>query len=543
MKKLKYLLVMLLLVPVTGKAAINCSTPGTVESGETFGVTFYGSVVGNAPIWFGKLASDGNVSYSSGDLTIAGEETNNFSRTVYFTAGNPGDASFYAYDVDVASDSESFDNSNRCYVEITSATRPNGSEYSANIYDGVYDDEDLNLSSNNFLKSLEVSNYKISPTFKKETLDYSLIVGGDVEKVSLKAELEDENADLSYPSEVELKEGINKVEIVVIAENGETKKYVINITRKEKNPLEVTINKKKYTVFKKETSLKIPEGFTKTTITIDKQEVVAYKNKFSNYILVTLVDTEGNASWFIYDQNNGSYTKYSELKSDNIRLVILKPDKKDIPHRYKSIIFNIGTEEVNGYMLEYESPFRLVYALNMNTGEKSFYLYDINEKTFQRFYNTQVNIYRELVKKLEVIIICLLSVILILLIVIICQMIMKRKIKKYMIHPKEKIEKSEDLEIVVKEEEPIKTEEIINEPEIKEKKKKNKKVMTEETNTDIIEEKIDKVIENKENVEETIKLDVVDEYQDQEPLSKKELKRKLKEEKKQLRKERKEFLD
>ena len=40
--------------------------------------------------------------------------------------------------------------------------------------------------------------------------------------------------------------------------------------------------------------------------------------------------------------------------------------------------------------------------LNILTGEKSFYLYDINEKTVQRFYNDQVLIYIDLVKKCKI---------------------------------------------------------------------------------------------------------------------------------------------
>ena len=40
--------------------------------------------------------------------------------------------------------------------------------------------------------------------------------------------------------------------------------------------------------------------------------------------------------------------------------------------------------------------------LFFDTGEKAFYLYDMQENTFQRFYNTQVEIYRDLLKKLEI---------------------------------------------------------------------------------------------------------------------------------------------
>ena len=543
--KIKVLLFLLVLIPFKASALstnISCSSTGEVYVGDSFNVTIYGQASEEAYWQSDYVYSSSNLRLTSGSGAVFSDNaSSSLSKTYTFTALSTGTASVnQTFIVSDYNGNESTITSNTCYINIVQPSSPSDS-YSSDTYydddDEDYDEIDENLSNNNYLKVLEVNNFKISPAFNKDTSEYSSIVNGDIEKVTIKAELEDETASLSGPTEVELKEGINRVELVVTAENGETRSYVINITRKEKNPLEVTINKKKYTVFKKESSLKVPEGFTKTTLVIDKQEVVAYSNSFTKYIIVTLVDERGFASWFIYDQKNGSYSKYSELKSDSVRLIILTPDKKDIPHKYKSIKFYINNEEVNGYMLEYMSPYRL-YALNMSTGEKSFYLYDMDEKTFQRFYNRQVNIYIDLVKKLEVVMICLGSLILILLIIVFCQMIMKRKIKKYVTKPSipnenKEIDKKEiEKEKVIEEEKELPKEEKNN--------KKNKKVMTEKINTDIIKEKIDKDIkqEDTKNLKE-----IKDEYQEEEPLSKKDLKKKLKEEKKQLRKERKEFLD
>ena len=318
MKKFKYiLLALLILIPISGKASINCSTPGRVESGESFGVTFYGSIGGNAPIWFAKLAGEGNASYSSGDLTVAGEETSDFSRTIYYVAGDPGEARFYAYDVDVASDNDSFSDSGSCSVEIVEATRPNDGYSGSNDY---YDDSS-NVSStvtnalngNNSLKSLSIDKNKISPEFNKDVTEYSLVVNGETEKINVAAEAEEATASISGTGEITLKEGTNKIEVVVTAENGDKKTYVINVTRKEKNPIEVIIDKKKYTILKQEGSLKVPDDFKKLTIKIDNQDVVAYSNESTGYIIVALADSEGKTSWFIYNQKNGSYSKYVEL--------------------------------------------------------------------------------------------------------------------------------------------------------------------------------------------------------------------------------------
>ena len=524
MKKIKYLiLTLLLLIPISSKAAINCSTPGVVESGESFGVTFYGSIGGNAPIWFAKLAGEGNASYSSGDLTVAGEETSNFSRTIYYVAGDPGSARFYAYDVDVATDSDSFSDSGSCSVEIVSATKPNDGysnpsyDYSDDDYSNVSSDVSSLLNGNNSLKSLSVDKFKITPDFNKDKTDYSLIVNGDVEKITVKAEAEEGSASVTGAGEVALKEGINKIEVVVTAENGEKKTYIISVTRKEKNPIEVIIDKKKYTVLKQEGSLKAPADFKKKTIKIDNQEVVAYTNDSTGYTIVALVDQDGKSSWFIYNEKNGTYSKYIEFTSKGLKLILLEANSKDVPYNYKKIKFKYNDEEVVGYALEYKSDYRLVYAFNTETKEKAFYLYDSKENTFQRFYNVQVEVYRDLVKKLKVAGIALISIILILLIIIVCQFLLKRKIKKFIANPKE-----EDNSLDLYKEE---LEEDKREQELKEAKKGEKKKK-----------------EEKKEFNKTMTVKLEEEYQEQE-LSKKELKQKKKEEKRMLKEESKKFLE
>jgi len=506
MKKIRYLILFLILMfPFTCKASVNCSTPGTVESGESFGVTYYGSIGGAAPIWFMKLGNEGNAYYLSGSLSVEGEETSDFSRTIYFTAGDPGTATFYAYDVDVASDTDSFSDSNSCSVEIVSATRPNnGNDYQASLESFLDDDEDDNddtieetKSNDNYLKSLSIGDVKLNPIFNKDTLKYTAVVNGDIEKITIKVEKNSDKANITGDGEKELKEGTNKFEIVVTAENGEKRVYEINITRKESNPIEVTIDKKKYTVVKKEVSLKIPDGYVKTKITINNEEIVAYTSDTTGYTLVALVDENGKTIYEKYNKKNNTYEKYSEISSDKVRLLLIEPNKKEIPYGYKKCTFMVDDLEVEGYALELESIYRLVYGINMSSGEKGFYLFDMEENTFQRFDNRQVEIYRDLVKKLEIVVIGLISILLILFVIIISKKIGKKN--------KKKIKKEEFLE-------EIKKEDIVKE-----------EVNVNETGID--------------EVEETKELEKTSE------LSKKERKIREKEKKKQMAEERRNFLD
>ena len=475
MKKLKLLLIALIgLIPISASAnSVHCSAPGSVESGQSFSVTFYGSLGGAGGLWLGHIGSEGNATYQSGSLSFGGEETQDFSRTIYYKAGNPGTAKFYAYDVDAASDTDQISSSDVCTVSITEATQ----SYSNNGGGSSYTYEEK--SSNNNLTAIGIDGVTLTPEFNKDVLEYKGVVSGDVEKINIQVAFEDDKAWAEGYGEHELVEGVNRFELKIHAENDDEKIYVVEITRKEKNPIEVIINKKKYTVFKKGSNVEPPKGFVKTNVVIDKQDVVAYSNEYIDYILVLLVDEDGNSDFYIYNSKNSTYTKYNEVETKDLRLVILKANKKDIPMNYKKTKIKIGKETVEAYYLKGNSEFKLVYAINMNNGSESFYQYDTKENSFQRYNKKLVSSVEEFSKKLEVGLVAAGALVLILIIILITQASSKRKMKKAIKNKKE----NETIEKIVKKEEKKEEPKKEEKPPVEEKKlskKEEKKLKKEE---------------------------------------------------------------
>lgn len=92
-------------------------------------------------------------------------------------------------------------------------------------------EEDIVLSSTNNLKSLTID--KIDFEFDKDILEYNLETSFENNKISINYELEDDTASVETNKEVNLIVGLNKINIKVTAENGNTKTYILNITRKE----------------------------------------------------------------------------------------------------------------------------------------------------------------------------------------------------------------------------------------------------------------------------------------------------------------------
>ena len=80
--------------------------------------------------------------------------------------------------------------------------------------------------------------------FNKDTNEYSIEVPNGTEKVNIKTSLEDTKAKVSGDGEVSVSEGTNKLEVKVTAENGNERVYIINVTVKELDPIEVTVDKK-----------------------------------------------------------------------------------------------------------------------------------------------------------------------------------------------------------------------------------------------------------------------------------------------------------
>lgn len=248
-------------------------------------------------------------------------------------------------------------------------------------------------SKNNYLKSLSVEGYDIS--FDKDTLEYSIEVGNEVEKVKINAQTEDSKASVSGIGEREVSEGNNKLEVRVEAENGNVKTYVINVIVKELDPINVKIGSEEYTVIRKEDVLTVLPNYQKTTVNIDGEDVLAYYNEITKFTIVGLKDSKGVANYYIYD--DGEYTLYKEYTFNGITLYLTGKDVNI--DNYDETTFNYNNDKLNAYKLSDNSLIKktyaldvdelknyyLFYAINVNTGEENLYKYDPLEGTVQRY--------------------------------------------------------------------------------------------------------------------------------------------------------------
>ena len=245
-------------------------------------------------------------------------------------------------------------------------------------------------STNADLSAIIVDGYELTPTFNKDVLEYSFEVENEIEKVNISATRADSRSSLKGVGEIELSEGINKVELVVTAEKGNQKTYVVNVTRKELNPINVKVDGKDYKIVRKADMLEAPPYYVSSTQMINDEEVPSFKSDISGYTLVGLKDDDGNIKLFIYDINTGTYREFRQLGLDSFVLIL--EEATDLVEGYDNAkVIRINDINVQTYYKDgTDEDYALVYGLNSQTGEKNWYQYDIKEGTFQRFQNKEV---------------------------------------------------------------------------------------------------------------------------------------------------------
>lgn len=506
MKRIKGLvlvLVLMLVAPINTKAASTyISADGTVVNGNNITATV---TLKDVAAWDIKISGSGSTNGCSthevGDSGTGNNTTKYFSVTC--KANSLGTITF-SYSGDVTSS----DGNN---------TKVSGSKKVTVV-------KPREKSTNNNLKSLSVEGYELTPEFSKDTLEYNVEVTDDKETIKINAEKEDGYASLEGDGEIEVAEGVNKLEVKVTSETGVEKVYVLNVNVKDNNPITEKVNGESFTLVKRSKSLVLPEGldsekFVPTTIKIGENEIPALVSEELKLTLVGLKDKSGVV--YLYEVVNGKIKdRYELLTTKGLTVKFKEP--KEIIDGYTKTTIKIGDKEYTAYQNKYKD-YALIYGTNTETNEDNWYLYNIKEKSIQKYakdmiddinkeYNDKINTY-------TLIIIGLSSIAVLLLIIVIILAITKNKNKK----PKDKnknqiedikedtlVDKLEDTkeidasEIIINKIEEPKLEEVVKIEETKKDKKKNKELnQPKENNSEFLNtEDLKEILENQEVKEE-----------------------------------------
>ena len=195
-------------------------------------------------------------------------------------------------------------------VTVAAPQAPASTENGGNSGDGTT--EALKGSGDNSLKSLEISPGTLTPAFQPGTTAYSVTLPEDTTSIVVSAVPNDAKATVAVSHNNDLEPGENKKYIVVTAENGTQKTYVLNITcgeaKEEPDEAEaqtVTINGVEYAIAsaKQLETVEAPEGFTAGETDYKGIKVPVYRSPNQKLQLMYLLDAGEQGKWYIYTEN------------------------------------------------------------------------------------------------------------------------------------------------------------------------------------------------------------------------------------------------
>ena len=259
-------------------------------------------------------------------------------------------------------------------------------------------------SSDNTLKSLQISPGTLSPAFSPDITTYNATVDKDVERLVVSAVPNDDNAKVSTTG-TRMDPGRNTTTITVTAEDGSTRKYVIYTIRQtdggeatqgqteqsteaestsQSASLTVSVDGKNYLLSSDFSSNPLPEGYEEIEYDYNGQKVRAGKGIKTKLILMYLETSDGNgkSGFYIYDESNKTFSLYNTVTEPDITYVILPiTNSLEKPEGYTLTKFTMNGKEVQ-VLIDSERNFCLFYGVS-SLGEKGWFRYRVSDGTIQ----------------------------------------------------------------------------------------------------------------------------------------------------------------
>ena len=327
---------------------------------------------------------------------------------------------------------------------ISSANGNNIEKTSVNTSKIVVVTEPREKDTNNYLKSIGVKDYEITPEFNKDTMEYTVDVPATVNKVTIEAEKESSYATVEGTGEKEVDEGANTFEIKVTSETGVERIYKITVNVKDENPINITIDGEEYTIMKNIKNVETPSTYETTTVKINEFDIPAFHSETSGYTLVGVKNSEGKQLLAIYNEDENTYTLYNETKSDQLLLYIMKITEEKEGFIKSTVTINDITYDA--LKLNENSNYILIYAMDIVTAEKNYYVYDKDNNSYVVYNDELMNMYKTETEKYKQVILYggVGAIAIIFILLIICMRKPKRSKKK-----KKELEKREEQEVKI----------------------------------------------------------------------------------------------
>ena len=264
-------------------------------------------------------------------------------------------------------------------------------------------------SKNNNLSSMTVAavradgssyNVPLSPSFSKDVTKYNITVEEGVTDLVVAAKTEDAKAKI-YVQWPNLDPGDNVTKVIVTAENGSKKEYVINTkvpvpettTPAPVEPITTVVDGVEYFIENVNDAVTLPEGFEASDYDYNGKKVVVGKGLVKELIVMYLTTGNGEAGkLFIYDEvNNSFYPMANVAMSQKLYTIVKAPNGLIVPEGFVQSVLTIDGVELTGWKTDEVEGIYLVYAMNWE-GKTGLYFYDTSESQMIKYFEMSAEV-------------------------------------------------------------------------------------------------------------------------------------------------------
>lgn len=267
---------------------------------------------------------------------------------------------------------------------------------------------DASKSDNANLKSLSLSNGKLSPSFSASRTSYTATVANSVTQCRVYATASDSGAKVSVSGDSALKVGKNTRTVTVTAPSGAQKTYTITITRlaeneeptdssdtsgtesteePNSNPLETTVDGGTFTVATDIAGVTLPKGFSVSSADYNGEQVATASDSGGNFVIYYLCPTDSDE--LVPYVMNESGTAFERLKyadfGGNIYIFTDFPEDMSAPEEYYETTAQIGDFDMPAYASTEDGYSDFYYLYGFFDGGFRVYRYDSAENMLQRY--------------------------------------------------------------------------------------------------------------------------------------------------------------
>ena len=261
------------------------------------------------------------------------------------------------------------------------------------------------LSSDNSLSFLGISDGDLTPEFNKDTLNYTVEVDSEVEKVTLLGIASNKYATVSGNGNHNLTPGDNTIPIVVTAEDGSTKTYTVIVKRKKEVSSKLLDIKAKEGIlspsFDKNTleyTITVPNEVTSLSLEVTKEDenssvLIENNENFivgANQVTITVTGTDGSTT--IYKLNVIRQTASNNyLKEINLDKGSLNPTFDKLTQYYEvEVDSNVDHITITGVAEDSNATVTGNGMHMLEKGDNYIYLTTTSSSGVERVYTVKV---------------------------------------------------------------------------------------------------------------------------------------------------------